>query len=69
MAGLVGGPGGSGAPPPDAEELSKIWEKSLRELQKLHYFRLFFKKSKNPTLNFRAFGRKPQLVGEILKAL
>ena len=45
MAGLVGCPG-EGAPPPDAGEFSKIFNKYLKKIAKMHYFSLFLKNVK-----------------------
>ena len=64
MAGLVGG---AGANPRMPENFRKFRKNFVRKLQKLHYFSLFFKKLKIHALYFRAFGRKTQLVGEILR--
>ena len=66
MAALVGGPGG-GAHPESFGKFLKVYRKILKKFQKIHYFSVFFKKVKNPALDFRAFGRKTQLVGEILR--
>ena len=43
MAGLVGGPGGGGAPrtPKNFRKFAKIF---LEKIAKMHYFRIFFKK-------------------------
>ena len=66
MNGLVGGPGG--AEPPDTGEFSKICTIFLKKIATMLHFSLFFqRKFKNSALNFRAFGRKTQLVGEILR--
>ena len=61
MAGLVGVPGGGSGPP----GRRRIFENSETVLKKIALFELFFKKITNPALNFRAFGRKTQLVGAI----
>ena len=48
----------------------KFWKFSkdlLRKLQQMHYFRRFFKKFKNPELNFRAFGGKNTSFGKFLR--
>ena len=59
---------GPGADPPDAGEFSKICKKIPEEnCKKCCIFAYFAKKFQNHALNFRAFGRKTQLFGEILK--
>ena len=39
----------------------------LRKLLKLHYFFLFYTKLYKPCVNFRGFGRKTQIVGNLLR--
>ena len=63
MVGLVRVQGQSTQTP---ENFRKFGKNFVIKLQKLHYFSLLFKKIKNPALNFRAFGRKAQLVGKFL---
>ena len=60
--GLVGGPGG-GRSPPDARKFWKFPKNFSRKLQKMDYFRRFFKKIKNSALNFRALHEKPNCLG------
>ena len=58
--GLVGG---AGAEPPDARKFGKFPKDFLRKLQNMNYFRRFFKKLKNPVLNFRALDEKHNCLG------
>ena len=44
-----------------------IWKKFLKKIAKMDYFRRFFKKIKNPALNFRALDEKPNCVGYFWK--
>ena len=63
MAGLVGG---LGAEPPGRRRIfENLQRNSRRKLQKCCIFAYFAKKFQNHALNFRAFGRKTQLFGEI----
>ena len=64
-SGPVRGPG-SGAPR-TPENFRKFAKNSRRKLQKMLYFRLFWKKFRNHALNFGAVGRKPQLFWENLR--
>ena len=64
-SGFVGRPG---AEPPDAGKFSKICKKIAEENSKnCCIFAYFAKKLPNHAVNFRAFGRKTQLLGEILR--
>ena len=44
---------------------SKFFECFLKEMAKMHYFSIFFKKLTNHALNFRALGRKIQIIGKV----
>ena len=52
---------------PRRREFSKTSEIFLRKLQKCSIFAYFAKDFQKHVLNYRAFGRKAQLVGQILK--
>ena len=57
-----------GLSPSDAGEFSKICKNiSYENCKKCSIFAYFAKKFQNPALNFRMFGWKTQLVGEILR--
>ena len=45
----------------------KICAKFLKKIAKMHYFILIFKNLKKPALNFRALGRKTQIVWKVLR--
>ena len=65
MAGLVRGPG---AEPPGRRRIFENLKKIPKEnCQKCSILAYFAKKIQNSALNFRAFGRKPQLVWEFLE--
>ena len=57
--GLVGGRGRSLS---EDEKFSKIFRGFLNKISKMHYFIIFFKMFNIQALNFRAFGRKTQIV-------
>ena len=59
--------GSGGGAPRTPENFRKFAKKIIQEIAKMHYFNLFFKKFQNQALHFRAFGRKTQLVGKILR--
>ena len=62
MASLVVGPGR--VAPGRPENSRKFAKNFLKKIAKMQTFRLFCKKFQNPALNFRAFGRKTQLLGK-----
>ena len=65
MAGLVGGRDGA---PQDSGEFSKFGKKILRKITKNALFKPNFQENfKIPGLHFRAFGRKSQSGGEVLR--
>ena len=55
--------GGPGAEPPGRQKILKISKKFLKKIAKMGYFRRFFKKIKNPALNFRALDKKHKCMG------
>ena len=59
--------GSRGGAPRTPENFRKFVKNSLRKLQKCSILAYFAKRFQNPALNFRAFGRKIQLVAKILK--
>ena len=64
--GLVRG-GGPECGAPGAGNFRNFTKSFLSKVQKWHYFSLFYTKSYNPALIFRAFGRKTQIVGNFLR--
>ena len=44
---------------------SRSWTAFSKQIAKMHYFRKFLKKVINPVLNFRAFRRKAQWLGQV----
>ena len=65
MACIVGGPGGG--VPRTPENFRKFAKNFLRKLQKIHYFRLFFKEFQNFALNFARVWTKHTIGWEILR--
>ena len=55
-----------GRRPPDARKFWKFPKNLSRKLQKMDYFRRFFKNIKKPGITFSRFGRKTQLFGKFL---
>ena len=58
---------GGWAHPRAPENVRKVAKNFLRKLNKCRIFAYFAKEFQNPALNFRAFGRKTQLVWEIFR--
>ena len=59
--------GSGGRRPPDARKVWKFQKNFPRKLQKMDYFRRFFKKIKKPCVKFSRIGRKTQLCGKFLR--
>ena len=59
--------GSRGRAPSDARKFGKFPKNFLRKLQKMDYFRRFFKKIKKPCVKISRLGRKTQLFVKFLR--